>query len=631
MHATTCGGCPLLHLGYEGQLAHKQARVRASVARYSGLGNVAVRGVAEADPRSGYRTRAKVMVAPGPRVGLFGTSGDHEVVDTPGCIVLSPILSRVLAVHRELIAADEREGDGAPLAPRSATSGGGLVAIDLREVRPPATPAGGGPGVLVTWVVERGPGFRLERFRGAAAALRGAMPEVLGVAVNIHEGGNPQVLGQETLALDGQSSATDTVGDVVHRATFGSFVQAHRGQAARVHAEIAAAIFPEGSDAESPGRPVRVLDLYGGSGAISLGLAARGAEVLLVESFAPAAQQAAESARAAGLRLTAECADVGVALDRLRRRSGRFDAAIVNPPRRGLDPDVRRRLAELDVDAVVYVSCQPETLARDLDHLARLGLAATELRPVDMIPLTEEVETIAVLRRAPPAPPRVLYEDDEIVVVEKSAHEPTTPQGEHRGSLLARVQQLAGAEGAVPVHRLDVGTSGVVIFAKAPGRVAAWGAALQAESGRKTYVAAVRGVPEERGAIDRPITIDGKAKPAHTSFERTALLGSHALVRVVPDEGRTHQIRRHLADVGHPVLGDARYGHEPTNRFFREKHGLDRTFLHAARIELRHPSTGRRLVVEASLPGDLTAVIDSAALVPTPPRRVARGRDPRAG
>jgi 23S rRNA (uracil1939-C5)-methyltransferase len=219
-----------------------------------------------------------------------------------------------------------------------------------------------------------------------------------------------------------------------------------------------------------------------------------------------------------------------------------------------------------------------------------------------------------VLRRAPTPTPVVLYVEGVVVVDDKPPHEPTTPLGEHDGSLLARVQALSGerAAGAVPVHRLDVGTSGVVVFAKDAARAGAWAAALTRD-GRKTYLAAVRGVPDEQGVVDHAITVLGKSKEAHTHFERVALLGSHALVRVAPEEGRTHQIRRHLAAIGHPVLGDARYGHAATNRFLSERHGLDRTFLHAERLELVHPTTGRRLVIVSALPGDLASVQASVA------------------
>ena len=611
-----------MHLTYDDQLVHKRARVREAMTRHPALATLVVHDVAPADPRSFYRTRAKVMVGPGGRVGLFATGADHEIVDTPGCIVLAPALAQVLEVLRAMVVRDELARDGSPLAPPTSPSAGGLVAIDLREVRPPPSPETARSRVLVTWVIRRSAASRLEKLRAAAVALCRSAPEVLGVAVNFHDGVAPQVLGKETMLLAGQSWGDDALGESVHRATFGSFVQAHRGQAARVHARIAATVFGDG-ETRRPEAP-RVLDLYGGSGAIALGLASRGADVLLVESFEPAVQYARDSAHAAGLTLEALCDDVAHALGRLAGRSERFDAIVVNPPRRGLAPAVRARLAQISTGTVVYVSCQPETLARDLDHLARLGLRATELWPVDMIPLTEEVETVAVLSPGPPSLPAVLFEDADVIILDKPPHEPTTPQGEHRGSLLDRARQLPGSARAVPVHRLDVGTSGIVVFAKDPSRVAAWAQAIGAEDATKAYVAAVRGVPDERGAIDLPLVIDGKTKHARTSFERESVLDMHAILRVFPDEGRTHQIRRHLASIGHAVLGDDRYGHAPTNRFFLEKHGLDRTFLHAAKLELRHPRTRRRLVVEAPLPGDLASVVRSVASAAGAPARIAR-------
>jgi 23S rRNA (uracil1939-C5)-methyltransferase len=274
-----------------------------------------------------------------------------------------------------------------------------------------------------------------------------------------------------------------------------------------------------------------------------------------------------------------------------------------------MPPDARRGLARLRPGAVAYVSCDPETLARDLDHLARLGLAARELVPFDMIPLTDHVETVAILQPAAPAAPRVLYEDEDVVALDKPPHEPTTPQGEHEGSLLDRAR-AAVSSSAVPVHRLDVGTSGVVFFARDPSRVARWSQALGAPATRKVYLAATRGAPEASGVIDRPLTEGGRSLRATTRFEVIEVLAGHALLELSPDEGRTHQLRRHLASIGHPVLGDARYGHAPTNRHFEEKYALDRTFLHCSRIELAHPRTGELLRVQSELPGDLTTVLD---------------------
>jgi 23S rRNA (uracil1939-C5)-methyltransferase len=434
-----------------------------------------------------------------------------------------------------------------------------------------------------------------------------ACPDVAGVAVNFHEGDAPQILGAETVLLHGAAFAHDRVGRSLHRATYGSFVQAHRGQAERVHQLIHQAI---GLDRSGRDPAPAVLDLYGGSGAIALGMAAMGARVHLVESFAPAAAQAKSAAEEQGLALTAEPADVASALQNLARGSSKFDAVVLNPPRRGISATAREWLARLGAPLLVYVSCDPDTLARDLDHLSRLGYAPSSIRPFDMIPLTEEVETVAILRRAAPPLPRVAFEDEEVIIVDKSPHEPTAPQGDYSDSLLARVRRIPHAENAVTVHRIDVGTSGLVIFARRPELASRWQEALVSASTRKIYVAATRGVTPVKGAITRELREDGKLYPARTRYRRLAVAGGHSVLRVIPEQGRTHQVRRHLAAIGHPVLGDDRYGHGPTNRFFEEKNGLDRTFLHCVRIEIDHVGTGSRLVVEAPLPGDLRSVLE---------------------
>jgi 23S rRNA (uracil1939-C5)-methyltransferase len=97
---------------------------------------------------------------------------------------------------------------------------------------------------------------------------------------------------------------------------------------------------------------------------------------------------------------------------------------------------------------------------------------------------------------------------------------------------------------------------------------------------------------------------------ARTRYRRLAVAAGHSLLRIAPEQGRTHQIRRHLAAIGHPVVGDDRYGHATTNRFFEEKNGLDRAFLHCVRLEFDHPDASTRHIVEAPLPGDLRAVLE---------------------
>lgn len=608
-HADRCGGCPVIGLAYDEQLVVKRGRVVRSAGRYGALAEVTVGPVAPAEPITHYRTRAKLIVGSGGKLGLFAKGGGHQVIDIPSCHVLSPAIAEAARVLRERIEEDEREGG--PLAPFDtslpdsapswARTGGALRAVDLREVR-----QDDGPRVLVTLVLQRNLSPKREAIEAAAMALATMAPVILGIAVNFHDGHSPQILGNETVSVYGVSSASDRIGETKHKATYGSFVQAHRGQAEHIHKTLVKLLAIEAT--RSP--RMRVLDLYGGSGAIALALANAGADVEMVESFAPAAQHAEQAARDAGLSVRAEAADVASALRRYASNRAAFDAVVVNPPRRGMSPAARELLAHLDVPVLAYVSCDPDTLMRDLDHLARLGFVVSTLRPVDMIPLTDEVETVAVLRRSEPRLPFVAYEDDEILVVDKSAHEPTMPQGEYASSLLARARKLPGAAQAVSVHRLDVGTSGLVLLARHPNFASTWQAVMASESTRRIYVAGVRGVAPGKGAIARDLREDGKLYPTRTRYRRLAVASGHSILRVIPEGGRTHQVRRHLAAIGHPVLGDDRYGHPPTNRFFEEKNSLDRTFLHCVRLEFDHPTKQTRMIVEAAMPGDLRTVLE---------------------
>ena len=628
-HADRCAGCPMIVLPHAEQLALKRQRVAASRMRYPALQVVQTEPLLPAYPTVGYRTRAKLIVGRGGTLGLFDQGGDHHVVDIPGCRVLAPALARVAAYLRLRIAESDR--CGGPLAPFEPAGPGALRAVDLRE-----TLGKEGTHVLVTLVLQGSRAIDPPALARAAHDLMQALPEVVGVGANFHARDTPQVMGAQTVTLAGVSSTPDWTGASFHLATFGAFVQAHRGQAERVHRILADSV----ASCRPVGRAPRVLDLYGGSGAIGLALAASGARVRLVESFAPAAARAGRAALEQALDLDAQCSDVAAALRALCEHDERFDAAVVNPPRRGMSPRAREWLARLAPSLIGYVSCDPETLARDLDHFSRLGYAATTLRPLDMIPLTDEVETIALLRPSVVPVARVVHQDQDFVIVDKCPHEPTVPQGEYASSLLARTRRLAGAHASVPVNRLDVGTSGLVAFARTAHHLAKWERALRAPASRAVYVAAVRGVTPSKGTVTRTAPDGPSHVVTHTRYRRLAIASGHSILHVVADGGRTQHIRRHLASIGHPVIGDARFGHEPTNRHFEEKHTLDRTFLHCIRLEIAVPvpSDAHRttpggngsLVARSILAGDLCAVLERIAR-PSTMRLLERGDALRGG
>lgn len=572
-HSKDCPGCPLIDLTYGEQVEAKRARVASLVARFSELARCRVAPVVPADPVVGYRRRAKLAVS-GCAIGLYAR-GSHRVVDLPRCRIQDPLVLRIVGLVREL-------------APPAL----GLCALDVARASDRA---------LVTLVVEDRATDKV--VREFATELASREPSIAGVAVSRRDPGSPRLLGRAPSLALGAERIERRVREPgpFGYSTYGAFAQAHAGQERALLDAVLGAL-------ERPGRArPRVLDVFAGSGSLSLALAQSGARVHAVEGFGAAADLVRKAARDQGLDLFVEANDAERAVQRLAAEGERFDAVVLNPPRRGLSPLLRHSVVELGPETVVYVSCEPRTLARDLADFARHGFSPVSLAPYDMMPLTEEVETLAVLVRAAPPEPGVLFADDALIAVVKSPHEPTTPQGEHEGSLLARVRRLPGAERAVPVHRLDVGTSGVCLFARRPEHAEELGAALAA--GRKEYMALVLGVVRKKGVVNRSLVDQGEPREARTRYSRLDVVGGHSLVAVHPAQGRKHQVRRHLASIGHPVVGDDRYGNTRTNTHFSMKHGLDRPFLHACSITLMH--AGKELSLSAPLAPDLELVIES--------------------
>jgi tRNA pseudouridine65 synthase len=158
-----------------------------------------------------------------------------------------------------------------------------------------------------------------------------------------------------------------------------------------------------------------------------------------------------------------------------------------------------------------------------------------------------------------------------------------------------------------PVHRLDRGTSGALLFALDPETARVLHESLEAGAVEKRYLALVRGVPPDAFEVDHaiPRREEGPRVAAQTSFRRLFATDRYAIVEAFPKTGRLHQVRRHLKHVSHPIIGDVNYGKGEHNRFFREHYGLHRLALHAAGLALDHPRSGLRLRISAPIPEDL--------------------------
>jgi len=212
----------------------------------------------------------------------------------------------------------------------------------------------------------------------------------------------------------------------------------------------------------------------------------------------------------------------------------------------------------------------------------------------------------------------ILHHDARCVVVDKPSGLAT-----HRGwddsddALLQRVRDTVNKY-VYPVHRLDRGASGAVLFALDKVAAAAFSAAwLEAD---KRYLAITRGHPPEHVVIDHPVPrAPGEERvPAVTEITRLDVFGRYALVEARPRTGRLHQIRRHLKHISCPLIGDVRYGKGEHNRLFRTQHGLHRLALHCAVLSVAHPDGGS-LAVTCALAPDLVAALASAraAYAPT--------------
>ena len=229
-----------------------------------------------------------------------------------------------------------------------------------------------------------------------------------------------------------------------------------------------------------------------------------------------------------------------------------------------------------------------------------------------------------------PIPLAVVYEDADLIVVDKSAGmtvhpAPGHPHGTLVHALLAHCPDLAGIGGVERpgiVHRLDKDTSGLIAAAKNGAAHRSLTGQFKARTVSKMYLALVKGRPRQsEGRIDAPLgrdprhrkriaPVDG-GREAVTGYRTAAAFEGATLLEVRPLTGRTHQIRAHFASIGHPLVGDALYGGKSAL--------LARHFLHASSLEIDHPRTGRRLALESPLPPDLTAAL--GALTPLTPEK----------
>lgn len=374
----TCGGCQLQHLSYEGQLMVKEKQVRSAMERIGKI-HAPVLPVKGMDNPWRYRNKSQIPfgMENGRVVAGFYKGGSHEIADTPTCLIQSEEADRLMVAIKEralefgLTPYNEKTGQGQlrHLVVRKGYTSGETMVVLVTKSRKISQP---------------------ERL---IQLIREVEPTTVSIVQNINPARTNVIFGQETFVHWGKSHIVDSIGDIQFEISARSFYQINPVQTKVLYEQALAYANLTGNET--------VMDAYCGIGTISLFLAQQAKSVVGVEIVPPAVEDARRNAVLNGFT-NAEF-EIGAAEDVIpaRYEAGQLpDVVVVDPPRKGLDGKLIDTLVTYKPRRIVYVSCNPATLARDLRLLEDGGYKVQEVQPVDMFPHTTHCEAVAWLELA---------------------------------------------------------------------------------------------------------------------------------------------------------------------------------------------------------------------------------------
>ena len=366
-----CGGCTFRHMDYAEELWLKRQRVQDALLRIGGS-DVEVEEILAARDIARYRNKAQYPVSPRGEVGFY-RARSHEVIDAGQCLLVrreADAAAGALRAWMQRYAVpgyDEKTGQGLVrhLYVRSNTAGESLVCVLCNAEK-------------------------LPHERELVAMLRAACPRMAGVVLGVNRARTNVILGDAYRTLWGSDRLEDTLCGLTFRLSVPSFYQVNHSQCEALYGK--AVEFAALSGRET------VLDLYCGVGTITLTMAAHARRVLGAEIVPEAIEDAKENARRNGVENASFfCGDAGAVAAKLAAEQLRPDVVTVDPPRKGLSEDVVRTVAQMAPARIVYISCDPATLARDIARFAPLGYRAVRAAAVDMFPRADHVETVVLL------------------------------------------------------------------------------------------------------------------------------------------------------------------------------------------------------------------------------------------
>ncbi|MCL5058862.1 MAG: 23S rRNA (uracil(1939)-C(5))-methyltransferase RlmD [Actinobacteria bacterium] len=378
----SCGGCRLQNMGYREQLRLKTALVRDSLSRLAGMGDAVVRDMMGMENPRHYRNKAHFQVeeqAGGFRLGFYG-EGSHSLSavfggeQSRGCLLVDSDLNKTASKIEALLDRYGREKAGRGffrhVILRKAYNTGEIMAVLV-------TRSGDWPGQ-----------------EGFAEELARAGGRVVSLVRNINDGPPGAVLGKKSIILAGKGYVTDRLGELSFIISPASFYQVNPVQTLVLYRKAL-----EYAGLKTPG-DLTVVDAYSGVGTIALFMAGQARRVVALEVVPEAVEDARRNGEMNGIdNIEFHTGEVEKLLPSLAGRGLRPDVAVLDPPRKGCVPEVLQAVAEMGTPRVVYVSCHPGTLARDLSRLAALGYRVEEVQPVDMFPWTHHIENCVLLSK----------------------------------------------------------------------------------------------------------------------------------------------------------------------------------------------------------------------------------------
>lgn len=373
-----CGGCQLQHMDYSAQRSGKEAIVREAFARYTKLTELPLRPIFGMKDPWDYRNKAQMQLNylnGDVQAGLYA-EGSHQLVAIKDCGVQHPAVNRVIEAVRDIIARFKL-----PIYVERKRNGG------LRTIVARVAPDSG--KVQLTIVTADN---ALHRSAELVGAIQRACPEVISIAQNVNPHRSSMVFGEKTVLLWGEERLPAQLGSIQFQLSPRAFFQLNSSQTVRMYDAVREAAQLTGKE--------KVVDAYCGTGTIALWLADQAAEVRGIEVVEDAIEDARRNAKLSG-RTNVEF-HVGRSeqlLPHWVKGGYRPDVIVVDPPRTGCEADLLHAFVKAQPARIVYVSCNPSTLAKDCKLLVENGYHIKWVQPIDMFPQTAQVEAVALLER----------------------------------------------------------------------------------------------------------------------------------------------------------------------------------------------------------------------------------------